>query len=308
VNLFLAVRGQRGDGFHELVTVLQTVDLHDVVHAELFAPPGRGQHPATRTHMSIELTGHALPGVPSDATNLAVRAAVALGERIGLADLASPDDGDRPRTQLTLDKTIPVAGGMAGGSADAAAALVALNELWGAGLDREELAEVAADLGSDVPFCLVGGTALATGRGTAVAQVLCRGRFNWVVCEAAASLSTLAVYRAWDEACSPSRVEPDAVLAALGASDPEALGAALHNDLEPAAFALRPELAEGKARLCEAGAVGAVLSGSGPTLLALCRDEADAVNVADAVGDTFRSVTVTTSPAGGPELLGEISQ
>ena len=153
-----------------------------------------------------------------------------------------------------------------------------------------------------MPFCVVGGTALATGRGTGFAQVLCRGSFHWVVGIADGELSTAAVYQAWDEGCSASEVEPDAVLAALRTQDAEALGAALHNDLEPAALALRPELARSKQALLDAGALGAVLSGSGPTVVAVCQDAAHAAAIAGAVEREFARVEVVRSPAGGPTI------
>lgn len=300
LNLFLAVRGRRADGYHELVSVLQTVSLYDELSASFSGPPGRGQHPASRRRMSVELRTDGAPGLPLPGENLVVRAAVALGERAGFSELRVPPDPDSPRTVLELVKRIPIAGGMAGGSADAAAALVALNELWRVDLDRDELKALAADLGSDVPFCVVGGTALATGRGTALAQVLCRGTFSWVVATAHEPLSTAEVYRAWDRTCRPSLVEPDAVLAALRSADAEALGAALHNDLEPAAFSLRPELAVAKKALLDAGALGAVLSGSGPTLLALCADDERAAEVAQRIAPGHQEVLVARSPAGGP--------
>ena len=301
VNLFLAVRGLRGDGYHELVTVLQTVSLYDEVRAGFTGPPGRGHHPAARRRMSVELRTNGQQGLPAAAENLAVRAALALGRRTGFADLEAPAEPDAPRTVLELHKRIPVAGGMAGGSADAAGALVALNQLWRTELDRDALRAVAAELGSDVPFCVQGGTALATGRGTALAQVLCRGTFTWVVGTAREPLATAEVYRAWDRNCRPGDADPQAVLTALRSGDPAALGPALHNDLEQAAFALRPELAEAKTALLEAGALGAVLSGSGPTLLGLCADDAAAEDVADKVRDGYRDVLTARSPAGGPD-------
>ncbi len=300
LNLFLAVRGQRTDGYHELVSVLQTVSLYDELRAGFSGPPGREHHPTSRRRMSVELRTHGAEGLPADRDNLAVRAALALGSRAGFSELSEPGDPDAPRTVIDLYKRIPVAGGMAGGSADAAAALVALNELWRCELDRDELRALAAELGSDVPFCVVGGTALATGRGTALAQVLCRGTFSWVVATSDEPLSTADVFRAWDRHCRPGLIEPDAVLAALRGSDPVALAAALHNDLEPAAFALRPELAEAKDALIDAGALGAVLSGSGPTLLALCEDEEAANAVAKRASPAHREAVVARSPAGGP--------
>jgi 4-diphosphocytidyl-2-C-methyl-D-erythritol kinase len=300
LNLFLAVRGRRADGYHELVSVLQTVSLFDELRADFSGPPGRGEHPAGRRKMGVELRTNDAPGLPaSPADNLAVRAALALGARTGIV-LNGHGDLDAPRTVLDLHKRIPVAGGMAGGSADAAAALVALNELWRCDLDRDELRTLAAELGSDVPFCVVGGTALATGRGTEMAQVLCRGTFSWVIATSPTPLPTAEVYRAWDRHCRPSTDDPDAVLTALLGGDPRALAAAIHNDLEPAAFALRPELADAKAALLDAGALGALLSGSGPTLLALCEDDTAAAAVADRVAPAHREVVVARSPAGGP--------
>ncbi len=301
VNLFLAVRGLRADSYHELVTVLQTVSIYDHVRVGLAGPPGRGHHPAARRRMGLELRTSAADTLPPAEHNLAVRAARTLGAAVGVTDAAVTGESNELRTVIELDKRIPIAGGMAGGSADAAAALVGLNELWSCELDRERLRVLAAKLGSDVPFCVTGGTALATGRGAAVAQVLCRGTFHWVVCASAEALQTAAVYAAWDSYSEPSEIEPDAVLAALRTCDPEALGAALHNDLEQPAFRLRPELADGKAALLAAGALGAVLSGSGPTLLGLAASQSDAQRLAERVEHRFAATIVATSPAGGPE-------
>jgi 4-diphosphocytidyl-2-C-methyl-D-erythritol kinase len=303
VNLFLAVRGLRDDGFHELVTVMQTVSVFDRLRVVVSGPPGRGHHPAARRTMGLELrTVTPVPLGPGE-ENLAITAARLLGSAVGVSDVVADESrANGVRTVIDLEKDIPVAGGMAGGSADAAGALLALNELWGVELDRDRLRDLAAQLGSDVPFCVTGGTALATGRGTAVAQVLCRGTFHWVVCMADEPLSTGAVYRAWDEHCEPSEIEPDAILAALSSRDAEALGAALHNDLEPAAFALRPELEDDRKALIDAGALGAVLSGSGPTLLALAESRQAAERIATQVSGRFARTLVAMSPAGGPDI------
>lgn len=307
VNLFLAVRGRRPDGYHELVTVLQTVSIYDRLSAVLEGAPGRRQHPSSRRRMRLELVHDGGAAVPNGKENLAVLAARAIGAAAGVTELLiggvrTPATEAAARTVLHLSKGIPVAGGMAGGSADAAAALIALNELWDCELTRDQLRDVAASIGSDVPFCVVGGTALATGRGTALAQVLSRGTFHWVVCRDAEPLPTAAVYDAWDRRCQPSEIEPDAVLAALRSQDAEALGAALHNDLEPAAFALRPRLAKRARRLREAGALGVVLSGSGPTILGLAGSEDAARELATAVADECAEASVAWSPAGGPDL------
>lgn len=298
INLFLTVRGLRDDGYHELVTVLQTVSLYDTVTARLEGPTAH--HPAARRSMNLRFTQAAIAGVPSDEDNLAVRAARVVMAETGLG--GGGGNGNGPVTRLHLDKHIPVAAGMAGGSADAAAALLALDELWGADLGRARLRELAAELGADVPFCVSGGTALATGTGTATAQVLTRGTYHWVVGITDAPLSTPDVYRAYDEVARPSEAEPDAVLQALRCGDAEALGAALHNDLEVAAIHLRPELADKREALLDAGALGALVSGSGPTVVGLAATAQDAGRLRDAVTGVFDRVEVGLSPAGGPEV------
>jgi 4-diphosphocytidyl-2-C-methyl-D-erythritol kinase len=304
INLFLTVRGLRDDGYHELVTVLQTVSLYDTVTARLDGPTA--QHPASRRSMRLRFTQGAVAGVPDDEDNLAVRAARVVMAEAGLGDGTCCDapegNGSGPTTRLHLDKHIPVAAGMAGGSADAAAALVALDELWGTGLGRARLRELAAELGADVPFCVSGGTALATGTGTATAQVLTRGAYHWVVGITDTPLSTPAVYRAYDEVVRPSETEPDAVLQALRTGDAEALGAALHNDLELAAIHLLPELEAKREAMLAAGALGALVSGSGPTIVGLAGSAQDAARLCDAVAGSFDRVEVAMSPAGGPEV------
>jgi 4-diphosphocytidyl-2-C-methyl-D-erythritol kinase len=302
VNLFLAVRGLRPDGYHELVTILQTVSIHDTVLARLDAAPAAAQHPAARRFMELAFTQEASPDLPADAENLAVRAARQLMGLVGVGTAERAGDNEVPVTRLHLTKRIPVAAGMAGGSADAAAALLALNELWGTELDRDELRALAAELGADVPFCVTGGTALATGTGTATAQVLTRGVYHWVVGISDEPLATPTVYRTFDEVGTPSEAEPDAVLQALRTGDAEALGAALHNDLEVAAFHLRPGLRESRDAMLDAGALGALVSGSGPTLVGLAASAQHATELAERVRHRFDRVEVAVSPAGGPEL------
>ncbi|MDQ3931596.1 MAG: 4-(cytidine 5'-diphospho)-2-C-methyl-D-erythritol kinase, partial [Actinomycetota bacterium] len=319
VNLFLAVRGLRPDGMHDIVSVLHTVTLYDELTASLESPLGSCYHPANRRLFDVVLEHDAGPQVPRDDSNLAMRAARSLAGVVRgrtSSTTAGPDTQslDVPvqersselglMTRLVLEKRIPVAGGMAGGSADAAGALLALNRLWECGLDHESLKGVAATLGADVPFCVTGGTALATGTGAAAAQVLCRASYHWVVGIDSQPLSTRSVYEAWDEVGVPSSAAPDQVLQALRSDDPEALAAALHNDLEVAAFHLRPSLREASTALLDAGALRALVSGSGPTLVALAGNARHARQLATAVADCFDRVEVVRSPAGGPEVRG----
>lgn len=310
INLFLAVRGVRDDGYHELTTVLQTVGIHDEVRARLVGTPWAMQHPAARKLMQLQLHHDGGVAVPSDDDNLVVQAARALLNRLCIPTDVDPADLERaPTTELELTKRIPVAAGMAGGSADAAATLLALNRLWGAGLDPGEIHDLAATLGSDVPFCCAGGTALATGTGADTATVLARGELHWVVGTAAQGLSTPAVYDAYDDlAGAPSTIEPDLVLQALRSADVELLAGALHNDLEPAAIALRPSLADRIEDMHAAGALRAMISGSGPTVVGLARDDHHARDVAEQLGDSFASVHVVPSPAGGPRLAQRLLQ
>jgi 4-diphosphocytidyl-2-C-methyl-D-erythritol kinase len=305
VNLFLSVRGLRDDGYHELVSIMQTVSIYDTVTASIDGEHVASLHPAARRFVALDYTQHAGQGVPEGDENLAVRAARRLMAAVGLGSQEPPDREHATITRLHLDKAIPIAAGMAGGSADAAAALLALNRLWAVELDRDELREMAGELGSDVPFCVLGGTALATGTGTATAQVLTRGTYHWVVGISERALSTPEVYTAYDRVGVSDGSEPDAVLQALRTGDAEALGAALHNDLEMAAFHLRPELEGARDAMLAAGALGAVVSGSGPTLVALAESARHASELAEAVAEHFDRVEVATPPAGGPELLVE---
>lgn len=301
VNLFLAVRGRRPDGYHELVSVMQTVGIHDALEASMPRALLAG-HPVHRRSVSVDLEVEDGVDLPRGEDNLAVRAARAVMRAVGLGGEGGGAAPDGHTMHLRLAKRIPVAAGMAGGSADAAAALLAVNRLWEGPLERDRLLAIAADLGADVPFCVGGGTALATGTGTATAQVLTRGTFHWVVGIDAHPLSTADVYRAHDEVGRASRVEPDVVLQALRTGDAALLGAALHNDLEAAAFHLRPDLRDRRDALVDAGALGAVLSGSGPTVLGLGRDREHAEELADRTRSRFARVEVAASPAGGPDV------
>jgi len=265
INLSLGVGPVRPDGFHALATVYQAIGLYDqvtVTHAEEVSVTVRAE---SRLDVS---------GVPTDETNIVVRAATLLGAH----------HGAERGVAITIDKGIPVAGGMAGGSADGAAALLACDHLWGLETPREALAEIAAELGSDVPFALVGGTAIGSGRGELVTPLMTRGEFWWVVLESDRGLSTPEVYAEFDAMRHGTLVDdpeiPDELFAALRTHDVEGLGKALVNDLEPAALRLRPELELALEQGRLETAHGAVLSGSGPSCLFLCEGRAHAVQVA----------------------------
>ena len=292
INLQLSVGPPRPDGFHEVATAYHAISLYDEVIAR----------PADELTVTVGGAGGvAVDDVPLDARNLAAAAAVALARHVGV----------EPDVHLHLTKAIPVAGGLAGGSADAAAALVACDTLWQTGLARAELAGLAATLGSDVPFSLVGGTALGTGRGEVLTPVLARGRFSWVVAIADSGLSTPEVYRECDRLRAgvdvPEPEVSDALMAALRAGDADALGSALHNDLEAAALSLRPGLRQTLRTGREAGALGAVVSGSGPTVVMLARGPEHAIDIAVALSatGTCRSVKRAYGPVPGARLLGE---
>lgn len=260
VNLQLAVGPARDDGYHDLVNVFHAVSLSDeatVTAAGPHATPGAPQ-------LSVDTEPGPPAEVPLDGTNLASQAARLVAEAC-----------DRPCPgRIHLRKNIPVAGGMAGGSADAAAVLVACNTLWNAGLSESELGSLAAELGSDVAFPLLGGTAVGTGRGELLTPLDSPGRYHWVFALATTGLSTGAVFREYDRLRphAPAPCHDPELERALATADAAALGAALSNDLQRAALSLRPDL-EGVLRTGRAaGALGALVSGSGPTCAFLAGD------------------------------------
>ncbi len=287
LNLHLGVGPRREDGYHELATVYQAVAAYDEVRVE------------RSRRLSVAVHGEGADALPAGEENLAGRAARALAEHLGR----------RPGVRIELDKSIPVAAGLAGGSADAAGALLACASLWDADIDGDELAEIAAELGSDVPFALHGGMALGTGRGERLAPVLGRGRYHWVLALADGGLATPSVYdeldrrRAAGEA--PARASsPDPVLVALRSGDPAALGAALANDLQSAALALRPGLRRVLDAGDELGAVGGIVSGSGPTVALLARSREAAVSLAAGLAglDVCRTVRQVDGPVPGARV------
>lgn len=285
VNVQLAVGAARPDGFHDLANVFLAVGLYD----EVTVTPADG--------LRVTCEGPGFDQVPLDRTNLAARAAELLAARHGIA----------PDVHLHIAKDIPVAGGMAGGSADGAAALVACDALWGTDTTRDELLDICAELGSDVPFSLVGGAALGTGRGEKLTPLEVGGAFHWVFAVADGGLSTPAVYREFDR-LTPDAPAPEAspaLLEALRTGDAEALAATVSNDLQPAALSLFPALHDTLAAGTAAGALAALVSGSGPTTAFLTADATSARKVADALtaSGTCRTARAATSPALGARIV-----
>ena len=290
VNLQLSVGPRESDGFHNLVTVFQAISIYDDITVT-FAPAKSG--------VSISISGDQRHGVPADESNLAMKAIALMAKEYDLVIDA----------HVEIKKSIPVAGGMAGGSADAAAAIVAIDYLYSLGLSREEMSEVAAQLGSDVPFMLSGGTAIGTGHGDQLTAALSRGTYHWVLALSSVGLSTPAVYGECDRLRSELEIaEPatnEQLMQALLAADPKAVGAHLINDLQAAACSLRPAL-----RLVldvgqEYGALGALVSGSGPTVAFLVSDEEAGLDLAVALpaSGVVGSVARAYGPVAGAKVL-----
>ena len=288
VNVQLAVGAARPDGFHDLANVFLAVGLYDEVTV---TPSSEG--------LRVTCEGPDAGQVPLDRTNLAARAAEALAARYGRT----------PAVHIHIAKDIPVAGGMAGGSADGAGALLACDALWGTNASREELLAICAELGSDVPFSLVGGAALGTGRGEKLRTLDVGGTFHWVFAMADRGLSTPAVFREFDRLGEgtdiPEPVASQPLLDALAKGDPDALAATVSNDLQPAALSLFPQLADTLAAGRAAGALAALVSGSGPTTAFLARDAESAEKVAQTLrtSGTCRAVHTASGPAPGATVL-----
>ncbi|MFT3659850.1 MAG: 4-(cytidine 5'-diphospho)-2-C-methyl-D-erythritol kinase [Gordonia sp. (in: high G+C Gram-positive bacteria)] len=290
INLHLGVGPLREDGYHGLNTVFCALSLYDDVTVR------------ADDAFSVHVTGEGHRDVPADPTNLAARAVQAL------AEYANVSDTD---VRIEIVKQIPVAGGMAGGSANAAGALLAAARLWRLDLSREDLADIAATLGSDVPFCLLGGAALGTGRGEELLPILHRGALHWVIVAAKGGLSTPAVYHELDrlragrgETVAPPE-RPDELMVALASGDVHAVAPLLHNDLQPAAISLQPLLRRTLRAGTEAGALAGIVSGSGPTCVFLCADEESSVSVAAELSGlgVARAVRTAHGPVPGARLI-----
>ena len=295
LNLQLAVGPPRADGYHGLVTIFHAVSLYDEITAE---PAGRD---------GVTVTGEGADRVPADEDNLALQAVAALR-----AAAAAPGAGPAG-VHVTIAKRIPVAAGLAGGSADAAAALVACNELWDSGLSQSGLLEVAARVGSDVAFALLGGTAVGRGRGERLTPALAPAtQYHWVLAFADGHLSTPEVYAALDRLRAASagagKAGPDldaALMSALRSGDARLVGRALSNDLQPAALSLFPALRKTLAAGLELGALGALVAGSGPTcvFLAASADRALDLAVSLSGAGVCRSVARVTGPVPGAAVV-----
>jgi 4-diphosphocytidyl-2-C-methyl-D-erythritol kinase len=285
INLHLGVGPARADGYHQLATVYQAIGLYDDVTAT----------EAQDWSVSLSVTGDLdASEVPLDDHNIAIRAGRALCEHHGVDRAA----------RLEIAKNIPVAGGLAGGSADAAATLVALDRLWDLQTSDDDLLAIAGRLGSDVPFALLGGTAYGTGRGELVEPIADHGHWWWVVVPNAVGLSTAAVYAEYDALGLGEHLRaPEGLFMALTDARPERLAAELHNDLEPAALELRPDLLDTRHQIETAGGYAALLSGSGPTWLALAGDADHAREIAGELGRDHPVVLCAPGPVAGAHVV-----
>ncbi len=288
INLRLAVGPPREDGFHPLLTVYQAISLYDDVSVE----------EAGHWSVLVEPMGDVdCTGAPADDSNIAVRAGRLLAAHHGLERAAA----------IRIAKGIPVAGGLAGGSADAAASLVALDRLWDLGTSDEDLLRLAAEIGSDVPFALIGGTAVGTGRGELVEPIDDPGTWWWVVVPDATGMSTPEVYREFDrlnpDLGSHSHLRVHGMEGVLRSRDFRLLGRNLTNDLQAAALSLRPDLDQTDTDVFEEGAYR-LLSGSGPTYLGLVETQERAHEVREALLDKgHRGVQVATGPVAGAHVV-----
>lgn len=292
INVFLKVGAVMDDGYHDLATAFQAVSLYEDVRAT--AAEG----------FSVAFTGSIdTSGLAVDESNLAIKAARALAKATGFTG----------GVHLEIDKNVPIAGGMGGGSADAAATLLACDALWGTEASKEELLRIAATLGADVPFAVTGGTAVGTGRGDQLSPALAKGQFHWVLALAEFGMSTPSVYSELDRhrtrhaqdifpASRQPTVDSD-VLQALRAGDPAMLAESMHNDLQAPALQLAPGL--GKVlELGEAnGALAGILSGSGPTVAFLVPDLDAGLELQVALSAARLRVVRATGPVHGARII-----
>ena len=290
VNLQLSVGPLGADGFHEVTTVFQAISLFDDVTV---APAEKGEG------IKISITGQTSGGVPADNSNLAVKAAQLMIKNYDL-----PED-----LVIKLKKEIPVAGGMAGGSADAAGVIVGLDSLFELGLSRDVMESVGSKIGSDVPFSICGGVAIGTGRGDQITPALAKGSYNWVLALSGQGLATPSVYQECDRLREGLSIAPPVVseplMQALRAGDAKALGKALTNELQPAACSLRPALRLVLDVGVDYGALGGIVSGSGPTVAFLVSDDEHAMDLTVALSSSgvVSSVVRASGPTNGARII-----
>ena len=290
VNLQLSVGPLGADGFHEVTTVFQAISLFDDVTVAT-ADKGDG--------IKISITGQTSGGVPADNSNLAVKAAQLMIKNYDL-----PED-----LVIKLKKEIPVAGGMAGGSADAAGVIVGLDSLFELGLSRDVMESVGSKIGSDVPFSICGGVAIGTGRGDQITPALAKGSYNWVLALSGQGLATPSVYQECDRLREGLSIAPPVVseplMQALRAGDAKALGKALTNELQPAACSLRPALRLVLDVGVDYGALGGIVSGSGPTVAFLVSDDEHAMDLTVALSSSrvVSSVVRASGPTNGARII-----
>ena len=292
INVFLKVGALLDDGYHDVAIAYQAVSLYEEVRAW------------EADDFSVSVSGTVeLSRVPTDASNIAIKAAQLLARRTGY----------RGGVRLEIEKHVPVTGGMGGGSADAAATLLACDALWGTALPRDEMLTLAAELGADVPFAFTGGTAIGTGRGDQLSPALAKGSFQWVLALADFGLSTPEVYSELDrhrdrhaQDIFPAPVAPSVdsdVLQALRAGDPHMLAETLYNDLQAPALHLVPSLAETLELGEQNGALAGVISGSGPTVAFLAADLDSALELQIALSAARLTVVRATGPVHGARIV-----
>jgi len=294
INVFLKVGSLLDDGYHDVAIAYQAVSLYEDVRA------------SRADDFSVSVSGTVnLSRVPTDGSNIAIQAARLLARRTGY----------RGGVRLEIEKHVPVTGGMGGGSADAAATLLACDALWGTGISREEMINLASELGADVPFSLTGGTAIGTGRGDQLSPALAKGQFQWVLALADFGLSTPEVYKELDvhrqrhsQDIFPAEVAPSVdsdVLQALRAGDPHMLAECLHNDLQAPALKLQPSLASVIELGEKNGALAGVVSGSGPTVAFLTADLDSALELQIALSAAQMHVVRATGPVHGARIIND---
>lgn len=285
INVFLKVGSVMDDGYHDVAIAYQAVSLYEEVRV------------TEADDFSVEVAGTVdISRVPTDGANIAISAARLLAAKTGYTGGA----------RIRIDKHVPVTGGMGGGSADAAATLLACDALWGTELPRDEMLALARKLGADVPFALTGGTAIGTGRGERLTTLMTSGTYHWTFALSHTGLSTPAVFHEFDRLSSARPTDiPDDLLEGLRAGDAFAVGKALTNDLEEAALSLQPGLARTLRIGREAGALGAVVSGSGPTVAFLAASAAHGAELAETLGlfSGVRAVRRAYGPVAGAQVI-----